>query len=159
MSKKIYLMAGILGIVTIAVWLSHCNEKRQIGGSAINKSETTHLITGHADTTSRLQKVKGTMRLRKLHIVDSYSAPTYTGCINDTLGSVSVTARVSADSRFIDLDFAGAIAEKIITRTDTLLHNTFEVKEIDSPWFDSFAVGLITGGVVLIVYLILQATL
>jgi hypothetical protein len=159
MKKRIYIAAAALCIAVITVCISHCNTKHQSSPVTAGKTETTALIKGHADTTTRLKQVKGTMRLRKIQRAASDSVNTYTGSINDSLANVSVTAHVSQDSTFIDLDYAGAIAEKIISQTDTLLHNTIEVQELKSPWYDSFAVGIITAGVVLVIYLVFQTAL
>jgi hypothetical protein len=159
MNKTIYLTAIAFSLVVLAVCISHCNKKQHRAAATVGKNETTTLIMGHADTTTHFQKIRGAVRLRKLQHTSSDSISIYTGSINDSLADVSVTAHVSNDSTFIDLDFAGAIAEKIISRTDTLLHTTLEVQETKSPWYDSFATGIITAGVVFVIYIIFHTAL
>ena len=159
MKKTISIAAAVLCIIAITVCISHCNAKHQSPPVMTGKSETTKLIVGRADTTTHFKQVKGTVRLKKLQAAATDSVNTYTGCVNDSITNVAITAHVSNDSAFINLDFAGAIAEKIISQTDTLLHSTLEVRTIKSPWYGSFAVGIITAGVVLVIYLILQVTL
>lgn len=158
MKKKFYIVPVLLCLVVLSVCISQCRKKQSGQASTVGKSESTILIKGRVDTTTHFKQVKGSVRLKKLQRAASDSVTVYTGSINDSLGSVSVTARIMNDSTYINLDYAGALAEKVISQTDTLLHNTLEVKELESPWYDSFAVGLIAGGALLIIYLIMHSS-
>lgn len=158
MKKKFYIAPVLLCLVVLSVCISQCRKKQSGHTSTIGKSESTILLKGKADTTVHFKQVKGTVRLKKLQRAGSDSATVYTGSINDSLGSVSITARMVNDSSFINVDYAGALAERVISQTDTLLHNTLEIREVHSPWYDSFAVGLITGGALFIIYLIIHSS-
>jgi hypothetical protein len=159
MKKKYYIVPVLLCLVVLSVCISQCRKKQSGQTSTVSKSESTILVKGSADTSTHFKQIKGSVRLKKLQRAASDSATFYTGSINDSLGSVSITARMVNDSTFINLDYAGALAERVISQTDTLLHNTLDIREEDSPWYDSFAVGMITSGVIAIIYLILHTTL
>jgi len=155
MNKKYYILPALFCFVVLLTCISQCRKNRESGSPAIRKQERTSLIKGRPDTTTILKRLKGHASLRKVLKPDSTTE--YTGSISDSTGSVSIIARLNSDSSLINLEYTGAIAEKLITCTDTLLHNTLEVQEITSPWYDSFAVGLITGGALLIIYLIIHS--
>ncbi len=156
MNKKYYILPALFCIVVLLTCISQCQKNRGSGNPAIRKQETSLLIKGRPDTTTLVKRIKGRTTLRKVLKPDSTAE--YTGSINDSTGSISIIAHLSSDSSLINLEYAGAIAEKLITLTDTLLHNTLEVQDIKSPWYDSFAIGIITGGVLFVIYLIIQST-
>ncbi len=158
MNKKFYILPVLLCLVVLSVCISQCRKKQSGQTSTVGKSETTILIKGSADTTTHFKQVKGTVRLKKLQRTASDSTTVYSGSINDSLGSFSITARMVNDSSFISLDYAGALAERVISQTDTLLHNSLEIREVNLPWYDSFVVGIITGGVLLVIYLIIHSS-